>query len=116
MDWFLSRIRAFRHAGRGVRLLLAEAHGRVHGVAALAVILAGLFVGISAKEWALLVICMALVLAAEAINSSLERIVDLASPEWHGLARDAKDLAAGAVLILAIAAVVVGLLVFLPYL
>jgi diacylglycerol kinase len=42
--------------------------------------------------------------------------VDLAGPEWHGLARDAKDLAAGAVLILAIAAVVVGLLVFLPYL
>lgn len=57
-----------------------------------------------------------LVLAAEAINSAVERIVDIVSPQWHPLARDAKDLAASGVLIAAIGAATVGIIVFLPYL
>ncbi len=116
MDWLAKRARAFRHAGRGVILLLGEDHGRIHAVATVVVVLLGLWLGLSGTEWALLAICIALVLGAEAINSAVERVVDLVSPEWHALARDAKDLAAGAVLIMAIAAAVVGLIVFLPHL
>ena len=110
------RLDAFGHAGRGIVVLLGEAHGRIHAAATVAVILLGLWLGISATDWALLVICIALVLAAEAINTAVERVVDLVSPQWHPLARDAKDLAAGGVLIAAIGAAVVGVIVFLPYL
>ncbi len=116
MHWLAKRFDAFGHAGRGVVVLLGEAHGRIHAVAAVVVILLGLRLGISATNWALLVICIALVLAAEAINTALERLVDLVSPQWHALARDAKDLAAAGVLIAAIGAAVVGLIVFVPYL
>lgn len=76
----------------------------------------GFWLGISATDWALLTLSIAVVLAAEAINSAMERMVDLVSPQWHPLARDAKDLAAGGVLIAAIGAAVVGVIVFLPYL
>jgi diacylglycerol kinase len=106
---------AFVFAGRGIVVLLGEAHGRIHAVATVIVILLGLRLGISAQDWALLAICVALVLAAEAINTAVERLVDIVSPEWHPLARDAKDLAASAVLIAAIGAVAVGAIVFLPY-
>ena len=61
-------------------------------------------------------LCIGLVIAAELVNSAIERVVDLASPEQHPLAGQAKDLAAGAVLVCAMAAVIVGILVFLPYL
>lgn len=114
--WIGKRRHAFGHAGRGIVVLLQQAHGRVHAIAAGVVLLLGLVLGISAGDWALVVICMALVLAAEAINTAVERVVDLVSPEWHPLARDAKDLAAGAVLITAIGAAVVGVIVFVPYL
>ena len=116
MGWLGKRFDAFGHAGRGVLVLLGEAHGRIHAVAAVVVILSGLGLGITATDWALVVICMALVLAAEAINTALERLVDLVSPDWHALARDAKDLGAAGVLIAAAGAAVVGLIVFLPYL
>lgn len=116
MRWLVRRRDAFGHAGRGMGLLLGETHGRIHAVAAVVVGLLGLWLGISATDWALLVICIAVVLAAEAINTAVERVVDLASPQWQPLARDAKDLAAGGVLITAIGAAVVGVIVFLPYL
>lgn len=110
------RLDAFGHACRGIAVLLGEAHGRIHAATTVAVTLLGLWLGIPATDWALLVICIALVLAAEAVNTAVERVVDLASPQWHPLARDAKDLAAGGVLIAAIGAAVVGVIVFLPYL
>ncbi|MBI1172332.1 diacylglycerol kinase family protein [bacterium] len=114
--WLRRRLAAFGHAGRGVAVLLGEPHGRIHAVAAVGVTLLGLALGLSAGDWALLVICIALVLAAEALNSAIERVVDLVSPEWQALARDAKDLAAAGVLIASIGAAVVGLIVFLPHL
>lgn len=73
------------------------------------------WIGVSALEWAALAMAIALVMAAEALNTAIEHVVDLASPEWHPLARDAKDVAAAAVLICSIGAAVVGLLVFVPH-
>ena len=63
-----------------------------------------------------MVLCFALVLAAEGMNTAIERLVNLVSPEYHPIAGDVKDIAAGAVLICAIGAFITGLLVFLPYL
>lgn len=114
--WLGKRRQAFGYAGRGIILLLAESHGRVHAAVTVVIVLLGLWFGISSTDWALLAICMALVLAVEAINTAIECVVDVVSPEWHSLARDAKDLAAGGVLIAAIGAAVVGLIVFLPHL
>jgi len=72
------------------------------------------WVGVSNPEWAILVMMIAIVLSLEAMNSAIETVVDLVSPDFHPLAGRAKDIAAGAVLIAAGASVVVGLLILLP--
>lgn len=116
MSGLRKRLKSFRYAGRGLLLLTREPNARIHLVAATLVVATGLALGIRAADWAILTLCIGLVLAAEGLNTALERLVDLASPDWHPLARDAKDLAAGAVLITAVAAAIVGLLIFAPYL
>jgi len=80
------------------------------------VVALGWWLGVSWLEWVALTLAIALVMGAEALNTALEYVVDLASPEWHPLARDAKDVAAGAVLLCSVGAAVVGLVVFVPYL
>jgi diacylglycerol kinase len=106
--------RAFVYAGRGVAVFLRQRNARVH--VALSAVACGLgaWLGLDAVRWCVLALTIALVLAAEALNTAIECVVDLASPGRHPLARDAKDVAAGAVLITAIAAVVVGCVLFLP--
>ena len=69
---------------------------------------------LSAEEWIVIAFAIGLVLAAEAINSSIEALADLGSPEYNEAIKRTKDLAAGAVLILAITAAIVGLIVFIP--
>ena len=75
---------------------------------------AGWYFQITRQEWLALVLAMTLVLALEAVNTAIEYLTDLVSPEYHPLAGKAKDVAAAAVLIAAIGAVVVGAIVFLP--
>lgn len=82
-------------------------------VGAVAVVL-GFLLQISALEWLAIVICCGLVLGGECFNSALESVVDLASPEYHDLAKAAKDMAAGAVMIFAFASFIVGVIIFLP--
>ena len=77
-------------------------------------LLLGFALRISPAEWIAVVLSAALVLSLEASNTALERLVDIASPDYDELARDAKDLSAGAVLIASAASVVVGLIIFLP--
>jgi diacylglycerol kinase (ATP) len=79
-----------------------------------ATVVLGVWLRLGALEWALVVLAAALVLACEVLNSAIEAVVDLASPEHHVLARDAKDAGAGATLIAAVASLLVGLLVFGP--
>ena len=115
LDFWQKRIRAFRCAGRGLRMLFwSETHARIHVVAAAAVIAAGLWLRVSASEWLALILCIGLVIAMEAVNTAFERLTDLISPDFHPLAGQVKDLAAGAVLWAAAIAAVVGGIVFLP--
>ena len=109
-------VKSFYYAISG--LLTALRLGRnikVHCLAALVVIVAGMIVGLHLIEWAILVVMIAQVMTAELINSALEFVVDLVSPHYHTLAKYAKDIAAGAVLLSASAAIIVGGLIFWPY-
>ena len=87
---------------------------RIHLAAATAAVGAGFFFGLNAAEWTALVISCALVLALEAMNTALESVVDLVSPQFNPLARRAKDCAAGAVLIASLSSLVVGGILFIP--
>lgn len=110
------RLRSFGHAFRGLKVLLQTQHNaRIHAVATLLVVAAGALFGISPMEWALVALAVAGVWAAEALNTAIEFLVDLASPELHPLAAKAKDVAAGAVLVAAIGSLVVAVVVFGPH-
>jgi len=107
--------RSFRYAFRGViNLFRFENNARIHLTAAAAVLVAGFYFQLSNAEWALVVTQIALVWAAEAFNTALEKMADAVSPDFHPLIKAVKDLAAGAVLIVAISAAIVGFLIFLP--
>ena len=95
---------------------MAQPNARIQCAAAVLVLVLGAWLGVSTLEWAALLLAIALVLGAEAMNTALEYMVDLAQPEWHPLARDAKDVAAAAVLVCSLGAAMVGLVVFVPYL
>lgn len=109
------RARSFRYAWRGVaRFVRTEHNAWLHLAAAAAAVGLGWAVGLSRLEWVAVAGCIGAVLAAEAINTAIERVVDLASPDFHPLAGEAKDIAAGAVLLCAATAAVVGCLIFVP--
>lgn len=111
----ISRLASFGHALRGVKtLLVTQPNARIHLVAACAVTVLGWSLRLSALEWAVIALTVGMVIGAEALNTAIEFVVDLASPEWHALARDAKDVAAAAVLLGSLAAVVVGAIIFVP--
>lgn len=112
-----ARLRSFVYAGRGITTMLASQHNaRIHAVATLLVVGAGFGFGVSRLEWLTLILAVVSVWTAEALNTALEFLCDVASPEFHPLVEKAKDVAAGAVLICAIGATGCGLLVFWPYL
>ncbi len=112
----LSRLwKSFGYALKGIRILFSgQANAQIHALAVAVVAVAGFHYRLSSTEWALVVFATALVLSAEAMNTAVETLTDLASPERHELAEKTKDVAAGAVLIAAIGAAVIGGLVFLP--
>ena len=110
----VSRVASFGHALRGLGVLLRQPNAQIHVVVALGVTTLGLALRVSALEWCALALAMALVLGAEALNTAIELVVDMAQPEWHALARDAKDVAAAAVLVCSVGAAVVGLWVLGP--
>lgn len=105
---------AFVYAFAGVRHVMRQRNPRIHLLAAVSVIALAAWLKVSRGEWAILVLCIGVVIAAEAFNSAIEAVVDLLSPEIHPSAKTAKDTAAGAVLIVAIAAAVVGFLILGP--
>lgn len=107
--------KSFTHAFRGIRVFIATTNNVwVQFFAAGVAMLLGFYFCISAMEWIALIFAVTLVIVTEAINTALEFDIDLTSPEFHPFARDTKDIAAGAVLLSAIAAVVVGLIIFVP--
>jgi diacylglycerol kinase len=87
---------------------------RIHLAIGLIVTLAGIILGLSWVEWAIVAILVVVVLAAEMVNTMVEALVDLVTEQYHPLAKVAKDVAAGVVLLSAIGSAVVGVLIFLP--
>ena len=111
-----SRLNSFRYALQGLRYALVTQHNfRIHVVATMVVIGVGFVWGISAQDWRWLVVAIAIVLAAELVNTAFEHLCDVVQPELHASVKAAKDVAAGAVLVASIAAAVIGVMVFWPY-
>ena len=104
---------SFRHAGRGFAWAVSsQANLRVHLVVAVVVIVAALLLRFSAFEFVAVVLSMAIVIAAELFNTTLEVLIDYAWPEHHPMIGRAKDVAAAAVLVTAVGAAIVGVLLF----
>lgn len=111
----VARARSFRYALRGVGIIFKTQHNAwIHILATIVVIFLGLWLHISAGEWAVVLLAITSVLASEAFNTAMEIDIDLTSPDEHPYARDTKDVAAGAVLITAIGAAIVGIVIFVP--
>lgn len=109
------RLRSFRFAFNGIRLLVTCEHNAwIHCFIAACVIITGCIVKLSATEWIAITMAIGMVLAAEAFNSAIEALADAVSPDYNEAIKRTKDLAAGAVLLLAIASAVIGLIIFIP--
>ena len=114
---YKKQLRSFRYAWQGIRCCVGrEQNLSFHLIVTVCVVAAGFAFGITPGEWAAVVLCIGMVIAAELFNTAIERLVDLVSPQRHPLAGQVKDIAAGAVLVCALAAIVVGLIIFIPYL
>jgi len=106
---------SFRYAFAGLAYTFrTQRNFRIHIAIAILAALLGLVLGLSWVEWAVVVVLVVVVLSAEMVNTMVEALVDLVTPEYHPLAKVAKDVAAGVVLLSAIGAVLVGVLIFLP--
>ena len=113
----IARAKSFTYAGRGICIFLKSTHNAWIHVAFLVLGLGlAFYFHISRFEWIALIFAAGFVFAAEAFNTAIEIDIDLTSPEFHPFARDTKDVAAGAVLISAFTAAVIGLIIFIPHL
>lgn len=112
-----ARARSFVYAFRGLRLLFVSQHNaRIHLAAAALVCAAGLAAGLERAEWLWITVAIVLVLLAEAANTAVEFLADALTTEFNPLIEKAKNVAAGAVLLAAIGAAIIGACIFLPYL
>jgi diacylglycerol kinase (ATP) len=113
---FTGRIRSSKYAFAGLmRMTRCQHNAWIHLAATGAAIALGVFLKLSRYEWCWIVLAIAIVWTAEALNTAFEFLADAASPNFHPTVKDAKDVAAGAVLITAIAAVIIGAIVFWPH-
>ena len=114
-EFFKSRFRSFGYAFRGWWYVIrTQKNAWIHAVITTVVVIMAFWLKVSALEWAILVLTIALVWSAEFFNTAIEAVVDLASPTHHPLAKTGKDVGAAAVLIAALAAILVGLLILGP--
>ncbi|MDE6811239.1 MAG: diacylglycerol kinase family protein [Muribaculaceae bacterium] len=114
MNWIKERLRSFKYAFNGIGLLFEQPNARIHAVVTIIVIVCGIWVGLEAWEWSIVAICIGGVLMAEAFNSAIEALADKISPDYDPLIGKAKDLAAGAVLLIVMGVVTAGLIIFIP--
>ena len=113
---FTGRVRSFRRACAGIwRMIRCQHNAWIHAALTIIVIASGFSFRLSGGEWCWLVLAVSIVWTAEALNTAFEFLADVTSPEFHPLVRDAKDVAAGAVLITALASIVIGVIVFSPH-
>ena len=110
---FKKQLRSFGYAWKGIRCCIGkEQNLSFHLIATAVVVIAGFVLGITRMEWMIIILCIGVVIAAELFNTAIEKLVDLVSP----VAGQVKDIAAGAVLVCAATAAIIGLIVFIPYL
>lgn len=110
-----SRGKSFQYAFDGWWYVIRTQHNAwIHAIISIFVLLVGLWMGLPLRDWAVIILAMMTVWTAEFMNTALEALVDLATEEFHPLAKVAKDVAAAAVLVGAIGAVLVGLLILGP--
>ena len=108
-------LKSFVFAFKGIiHTIQQERNMKIHLVAALLVIILGLNIHLSAIEWMFIFFAIGGVLSLELVNTAIERTVDLVTKEFHPLAKQAKDIAAGAVLIYALISIIIGCIIFLP--
>ncbi len=110
-----SLIKSFVNAFVGMGYFFAnDRNGKIHLAFTLTVLAAGLAFKIVAVEWMLLLLCIALVIGLEMLNSALEKLCDMVQPNYHATVKVIKDVSAGAVVLASIVSVIIGLLIFLP--
>jgi diacylglycerol kinase (ATP) len=110
-----ARLKSFVYAFEGIKAFLRyEPQALIHVIAASAVIIGGFYFEINHHEWIAVVFAIGIVVVSEMLNTAIEKLTDMVSPEIHPQAKVVKDLAAGAVLMASMVAAVIGLLVFLP--
>jgi diacylglycerol kinase len=112
-----ARLKSFAYAFRGILIMLkSQRNAWIHALATIIVSAMGVGFGFTRSEWCWIALAIVVVWTAEALNTALEFLMDAATPEYHPLVEKAKDVAAGAVLISAAGAAVIGLLIMGPYL
>ncbi len=115
LEFFRLRIRAFRYAFSGWWYVIrTQRNAWIHAIISILVIILCFFLNLPARDWAVIILTIAMVWISEFLNTALEAVVDLSMPMHHPLARVGKDVGAAAVLISAITAVLVGLLIIGP--
>lgn len=110
-----SFLKSFSYAFKGLVYSLKQRNMKIIFACALLTIFTAIFLKINANHWCILLICIGLVMALEMINTAIEGIVDLVSPEYNEKAGKIKDLAAGAVLVVSFVSMIIGVIVFGKY-
>ena len=106
--------KSFTYAFKGIATSFRERNIIIHYCLAIGVLIAGTFFSLTTVEWLFVVTCIGGMIALEMVNTAIERVVDLATSDFHQLAKEAKDVAAGAVLVYSIYSIIVGCIIFLP--
>lgn len=115
IEFLKTRIQSFRHAITGWWYVIrTQRNAWIHLVVSVLVILLGIWLNLAVRDWAIIVIAFAMVWTSEFLNTALEAVVDLASPQHHQLAKVGKDVGAAAVLIAALGSVLIGFLILGP--
>lgn len=115
MNTIKKRLKSFVYAFNGFWILVKEEpNSRIHLIAAIVVSLAGFYLHITPGEWIAVIIAIALVIAAEIVNTAIEGVADFISPQYDSRIKKIKDLGAACVLVCASAALIIGCIVFLP--
>lgn len=111
-----ARIKSFSFAFAGLKILVTEQHNaRIHLMVTIAVVILAYYFQVTVGEWLVFILIISIVWLGEALNSAIEYLADAAVPEQHPLIKKAKDVAAAGVFISAVAALIIGILIFLPY-
>ncbi len=109
------RIKSFGYAFNGLRVVITQEHNaRIHLLAATIVVVLGIVLHVSIIEWAILTLCIGVVIALEIVNTAIEHIANFICPKHNLKIKIIKDLAAAAVLVGAVSALIIGLLIFTP--